>query len=114
MIKDMWDWACVVLPILGETMHDWNTRGAHAEKVSGVGAWYWERSADSKNIRKIVEDPEHESRLSLVAIASWNAGAFDTGSEEYRNKTFAPSKEAFREFKKVMRKVIDVSAVELR
>ena len=114
LIKDMWDWACVVLPILGETMHDWNTRGAHAEKVSGVGAWYWERSADSKNIRKIVEDPEHESRLSLVAMVSWNAGAFDTGSKEYRNKTFAPSKETFREFKKIMRKVIDVSAVELR
>jgi len=49
-------------------------------------------------IREIVEDPEHESRLSLVAIASWNAGAFDTGSKEYKNKTFAPSKEAFREF----------------
>jgi hypothetical protein len=47
-------------------------------------------------------------------MVSWNAGAFDTGSKEYGNKTFAPSKEAFREFKKVMRKVIDVSAVELR
>ena len=115
LIKDMWDWACVVLPILGETMHDWSTRGAHAEKVSGnASAWYWDRGTNPKTIREIVEDPEHESRLSLVAIASWNAGAFDTGSEEYRNKTFAPSKETFREFKKIMRKVIDVSAVELR
>ena len=115
LIKDMWDWACVVLPILGETMHDWNTRGAHAEKVSGnASAWYWDRGTDPKTIREIVEDPEHESRLSLVAIASWNAGAFDTGSKEYKNKTFAPSKETFREFKKIMRKVIDVSAVELR
>ena len=114
MIKDMWDWGCVVLPILGETMHDWNVRGAHAEKVSGAGAWYWDRNADPKNIREIVENPEHESRLSLVAIASWTAGAFNEGSNAYTDKTFAPSKEAFREFKKVMRKVIDVSAVELR
>ena len=114
MIKDMWDWACVVLPILGETMHDWTVRSAHAEKVSGASAWYWDRSTDPKKIREIVEDPEHELRLSLVAIASWTASAFDNGSKEYRDMTFAPSKDAYREFKKVMRKVIDISAVELR
>ena len=114
MIKDMWDWACMVLPILGETMHDWNVRSAHAEKVSGGSAWYWDKSTDPKKIREIVEDPEHELRLSLVAIASWTAGAFNEGSKAYTDKTFAPSKDTFREFKKVMRKVIDISAVELR
>ena len=114
LIKDAWDWACAVLPILGETMHDWTVRSDHANKIAAGGVWNWERDCDSSVAREILENPEHEARLSLVALAAWSGGAFDNGSVDAPNKVFAPSKEAFRGFKKSMRKVVDVSAVELR
>lgn len=114
MIKEAWDWACVVLPILGTSMHDWSARGHHANKIGADGVWNWERECSAFVIREILENTEHEARLSLVALAAWSGGAFDNGSVDSPNKTFAPSKEAFRGFKKTMRKVLDVSAVELR
>lgn len=110
LIKDAWEWACAVLPILGETMHDWTVRSNHAEKISAGGVWNWERDCRSEVAREILENPEHEGRLSLVALSAWSGGAFDSGV----GKVFTPSIEAFRGFKKSMRKVVDVSATELR
>lgn len=110
LIKDAWEWACAVLPILGETMHDWNVRAEHANKLDAGGVWNWERDCRSEKAREILENPEHEARLSLVALSAWQGGAFDSGV----GKVFTPSVEAFRGFKKSLRKVVDVSAVELR
>lgn len=110
LIKDAWEWACAVLPILGETMHDWNVRAEHANKLDAGGVWNWERDCRSEKAREILENPEHEARLSLVALSAWQGGAFDSGV----GKVFAPSAEAFRGFKKSLRKVVDVMAVELR
>lgn len=110
LIKDAWEWACAVLPILGETMHDWTVRSDHAEKIGAGGVWNWERDCSSIVVREILENPEHEARLSLVALSAWQGGAFDSGV----GKVFTPSVEAFRGFKKSLRKVVDVSAVELR
>lgn len=113
LIKDAWEWACAVLPILGETMHDWNVRAEHANKLDAGGVWNWERDCRSEKAREILENPEHEARLSLVALSAWQGGAFDIGGAD-GNKVFTPSKEAFRGFKKSLRKVVDVSATELR
>lgn len=110
LIKEAWEWGCAVLPILGETMHDWTVRNDHADKLGSQGVWNWERNCSSLVVREVLENPDHEARLSLVALAAWSGGAFDVGG----NKLFTPSIEAFRGFKKSMRKVVDVSAVELR
>ena len=111
LIKDLWAWGCAVLPILGETMHDYHTRGAYVEKINpNSSIWNWTRDTDPKLVREILEDPEDERRMALCAIVAWNANAF--GGNDF--KGFTDNKENFRNFKKELRKAVDVSAVELR
>lgn len=115
LIKDLWAWGCAVLPILGETMHDYTVRGAYVEKVVRNGSmWNWTRDVNSQDVREILENPEDERRMALCAISAWSAGAFNEGSPAFSFKGFKESKEIYREFKKTLRKAVDVSAVELR
>lgn len=111
LIKEMWDWAHIVMPILGDTMKHSATRSGYAE-VFKSSFWYWDRTVDSNLVRDILENPEHDDRMALCALACYNAGVFSTDGSDGR---FNPThKKAFSEFKKVLRKVADVHAVELR
>ena len=112
LIKEMWDWAHIVMPILGDTMKYSATRSGYAE-VFKSSFWYWDRTIDSNLVRDILENPEHDDRMALCALACYNAGVFSgDGNTDGR---FNPThKKAFSEFKKVLRKVAGVQAVELR
>ena len=111
LIKEMWDWAHIVMPILGDTMKHGDTRRGYAE-VFETSFWYWDKAIDSDLVQQILENPEHDNRMALCALACYNAGVFSTDGSDGR---FTPThKKAFYEFKKVLRKVAGVQAVELR
>ena len=116
LIKELWAWGCAVLPILGETMHEWQTRSDFAGKLIPSGsAWNWSREIASEEARKILENPDDERRLALCAMSAWQANAFNNSSHTNKGfKGFNDYIDYYRAFKKVLRKVVDVSAVELR
>jgi hypothetical protein len=111
LIKEMWDWAHIVMPILGDTMKHSATRHGYAE-VFETSPWYWDKAIDSDLVQQVLENPEHDNRMALCALACYNAGMFSVDGSDGR---FNPThKKAFYEFKKVLRKVAGVQAVELR
>ena len=111
LIKEMWDWAHIVMPILGDTMKHGATRNGYAD-VFETSMWYWDKSIDSDLVQEVLENPEHDNRMALCALACYNAGVFSTDGSDGR---FNPThKKAFAEFKKVLRKAAGVQAVELR
>lgn len=116
MIAELWQWAQAVLPILGESMCEGKTRGEYSQSLCQSGYWYWQRTLESKDAREILENPEHDKRLAFTALCAFEAGAF--GFDSYRNheevsRLFNPTPKAYSEFKKVVRKAVDVFATEL-
>lgn len=112
MIAELWEWGKAVLPILGTSIHA--NRGQYSEALCQTSYWYWDRYLTKNLAREIVENPEHDKRLSLVALAAYHAGAF--GTYNYKNDEggiFEPTSKNYSEFRKVIRKVVDVYAVEL-
>jgi hypothetical protein len=112
LIKEMWDWAHIVMPILGGTMKGSSTRNGYAE-VFESSAWYWDRQISPDLVREILENPEHDNRMALCALACYNAGVF-SGDDNTDGRFNPTHKKAFSEFKKVLRKVAGVQAVELK
>lgn len=112
LIAQMWEWGKAVLPILGASMHE--NRGQYSEALCKTSYWYWDRYLTKDLAREIVENPEHDKRLALVALSAYSAGAFGTYNyRENEGKVFEPTPKTYSEFRKVLRKVIDVYAVEL-
>lgn len=113
LIKEMWDWAHIVMPILGDTMKDRSTRQGYAEVFEG-SSWYWDRQISPDLVKEILENPEHDNRMALCALACYNAGVFHSSDDNTDGRFNPTHKKAFSEFKKILRKVAGVQAVELR
>lgn len=116
MIAELWEWGKAVLPILGESMVQGNTRNGYANSLNDSNYWYWQRYLTKELAREIIENPEHEKRLAFVALSAYDAGAF--GFDSHRNnepvsRIFEPTPQAYAEFRKIVRKAVDVFAVEL-
>jgi hypothetical protein len=109
----MWDWAHIVMPILGDTMKDRSTRQGYAE-VFESSFWYWDKQISHDLVKEILENPEHDNRMALCALACYNAGVFRSSDDNTDGRFNPTHKKAFSEFKKVLRKVAGVQAVELK
>jgi hypothetical protein len=106
-MKEMWDWMCTVLPVMGDSLGD--AKNAYTEALTeGKGSyWYWERYVDKNLVREILDDPEHEKRIALAGLSAYQAGAIKDGR-------FEPNKESYAAFRNCMRKVGAMFAVELK
>jgi hypothetical protein len=106
-MKEMWDWMCMVLPVMGDGLGD--AKNAYAEALTeGKGSyWYWERQVDKNLIREILDDPEHDLRMALAGLSAYQAEAITGGR-------FEPKKESYAKFRDCLRKTGGMLAVELK
>ena len=104
-IKEMWKWMEAVLPVLGDTLREsvWD----HRRKFSSGG---WSAKCVGREVvMDILNNPEHEMRLSLavIAVAQMSDIHWITGRWE-------PKESSERRFIKIMREVADVYIREPR
>jgi len=106
-MKEMWEWMCVVLPVMGDGLGD--AKNAYAGALSdGAGNyWYWERYVDKNLVREILDNPEHDKRMALAGLLAFSAGAITGGR-------FDPQKESYAKFRAHLRKVGGMFALELK
>ena len=82
-LAELWDWATVTLPVLGDTLQ--TSRHQYAEKLTDGGSfWYWKR-VDPAYVRYILGDEEHECRMALAVCLANEAGCVD-GSGRFIDK----------------------------
>lgn len=106
-MKEMWDWMCMVLPVMGDGLGD--AKNAYADALTeGRGSyWYWERQVDKNLIREILDNPEHDKRMALAGLSAYQAGAITGGR-------FEPNKDSYAAFRNCMRKTGGMFATELK
>lgn len=103
-MKEYWDWMNIVLPVLGETIA--SNRNQYAENMS-VSAWWWTRSIQPSLIKEVIDNPEHEHRMNLAVLLAYEIGAVE-------NQRFEPKADSFGKMLKLLRRVGNLYATELK
>jgi len=106
-MKEMWDWMCMVLPVMGDSLGDAKNTYAEALTEGKAGYWYWERYVNKNLVREILNNPEHDKRMALAGLLAYQADAITGGR-------FDPQKDSYAKFRQVLRKTGGMFAVELR
>lgn len=105
-MREMWDWMCVVLPVMGSGLDD-ATR-EYADIITGgrSNRWYWDSSIDKNLIREILDDSEHDKRMALAGLCAFRIKAIVDGR-------FEPNEKLYATFRDCLRKAGGMYAVEL-
>ena len=106
-MKEMWDWMCTVLPVMGDGLGDAKQAYAKALTEGRASYWYWDRYVEKNLIREILDNPEHDKRMALAGLLAYKADAIHDGR-------FEPNKESYAQFRTALRKVGGMLAVELK
>jgi hypothetical protein len=106
-MKEMWDWMCTVLPVMGDSLGDAKNEYSKDLTEGKAGYWYWERYVDKNLVREILDNPEHDLRMALAGLSAYQASAITGGR-------FEPNKDSYAAFRNCMRKVGGMFAVELK
>jgi hypothetical protein len=106
-MKEMWDWMCTVLPVMGDSLGD--AKHAYVDLLTEGKSnyWYWERHIDNNLTREILDNPEHDKRMALAVLSAYSADAITGGR-------FEPNKNSYAAFRQVLRKTGGMFAVELK
>jgi hypothetical protein len=106
-MKEMWEWMCAVLPVLGDTLV--NGRNTYADLLSDgkTSYWYWDRYISKDLVRDILDNHDHEKRMALAVMCAYQA-------EAIQNNRFEPQKHSYAKFRACLRKTGGMLAVELR
>lgn len=106
-MQEMWDWMCVVLPVMGDGLGDAKDAYAQVLTEGKGGYWFWERCIEKNLVREILDDPEHGKRIALAALSAYSTGAIVKGR-------FEPNKGSYAAFRNCMRKIGGMFATELK
>jgi hypothetical protein len=106
-MKEMWDWMCTVLPVMGDGLGDAKQAYAEALTEGRASYWYWDRYVEKNLIREILDNPEHDKRMALAGLLAYKADAITGGR-------FDPKKESYAHFRTALRKTGGMFAVELK
>ena len=95
-VVELWDWAQIMLPILGNTVRD--NRYEYAQKLTNGGSyWYWSKQLNQVELCAILDDPEHEKRLALAVCLANETGAISNdGRFEHKADTMYQIKQSIR------------------
>jgi hypothetical protein len=105
-ITQLWDWAKVVLPMLGETIV--TNRNEYANSLNGSHYWYWTKQMDTgKLVKEILNDPEHEKRIALAVLLANDVGAVN-------GNRFVDNPKLLKYVKQAIRKAAGFYVVEPR
>lgn len=107
MMKEMWEWMAVVLPVMGDGLGDAKSQYASDLTEGKASYWYWDRYVDKDLIREILANPEHDKRMALAGLLAYQADAIQGGR-------FEPRKESWAKFRQTLRKVGGLLAVDMR
>ena len=106
-MKEMWDWMCAVLPVMGESLGDAKSQYASDLTEGRASYWYWERYIDKNLVREILDNPEHDKRMAFAGLLAYQADAINGGR-------FEPTKESWAKFRATIRKTGGMLAVDMR
>lgn len=112
-IESMWAWMQAVLPVLGDSLNDWQTKNEYANTLlqsdghGGGGYWYWTRYIKPTTVREILDNEEHDLRMSFAVMCAYQCDLFSQGRFEADPKGLSA-------LKKLIRKIGGMLAVELR
>lgn len=104
-MRAMWDWMQVVLPMLGETLHD--QRNDYAQRLSGNNYWYWNNRLDPNVVRGLLNDEEHELRVAFAVCLANQIDAVE-------NKRFEPKKDSYQKMRVMIRRIADLYENDFR
>jgi hypothetical protein len=78
MIKELWDYMNVMLPVFGESLTHHETKETYANMLSsGSNYWYWTTLIEGESVRNILENDEHEHRIALAVMCATEIGAYE-------------------------------------
>ena len=103
-MKEYWEWMNVVLPVLGETIQ--TNRTQYGENM-GFSPYWWTRYIQPKLVMEIINNPEHEHRMNFAVLLAHEIDAVD-------NQRFEPKTDSFGKMLKLLRKVGNLYAIELK
>ena len=106
-MKEMWDWMCVVMPVMGDGLGDAKSQYASNLTDGKASYWYWSRHIDKNLVREILDDPEHDKRMALAGLLAYE-------SDAVRDGRFEPRKESYAKFRACLRKTGGMLAVDMR
>ena len=104
-MRAMWDWMQVVLPMLGETLHD--QRNEYAQRLSSTNFWYWTNGLEPDVVRRLLTDEEHELRVAFAVCLANQVGAVE-------NKRFEPKKDSYQKMRVMLRRIGDMYENDFR
>jgi hypothetical protein len=103
-MKEYWEWMNIVLPVLGETIH--TNRSQYGENM-GLSTWWWTRNIQPTLVMEIINNPEHEHRMNFAVMIASEIGAIE-------DKRFNPKTDSFGKMLKLLRRVANLYATELK
>lgn len=104
IFNEYWEWAKVVLPVLGDGMS--TNRGDYANQL-GASSWYWSRQINPQEVREIISNPEHEHRVALAVCMANEVGACS-------GDRFAEKPDTKEKLRKLLDRVAGLYATELK
>ena len=108
-IVELWDWAKIMLPVLGDTLT--KNRHEYAQNLTNGGSyWYWTKYENADTVRAVLDDPEHDKRLALAVVLANEVGAYSKDGQNL----FEDKADSLYQVKKVIRKVCRFYVVEPR
>jgi hypothetical protein len=106
-MKELWDWMCVVLPVMGDTLGDAKQQYASDLTNGSASYWYWDKYVDKKLVLEILDNPEHEQRMALAGILAYKVDAI-------RDGRFSPKADSYARLRSTLRRVGGLYAIELK
>ena len=100
-ILKLWDWANVMLPVLGDSLTS-EGLSIYAESITSGktnSIWYWNQHTDAKEMREILDDEEHPKRMALAVCIMYSLSSLMTG------RHYVPTSTSRQKFIEMMRKI---------
>ena len=79
-ILKLWDWANVMLPVLGDSLtHEGLSVYSDSMTDGKNGMWYWRQETDPKQVLEILDDEEHPKKMALAVCVAYATESIGTG-----------------------------------
>lgn len=108
-ILKFWDWANVMLPVLGDSLtFEGLTIYSESLTEDKSGIWYWHQHTKPKEILEILDDEEHPKRMALAVCTAYTISSLMTG------RHYVPTSTSRQKFVEMMRKIGNMYDVDYK
>jgi len=79
-ILKLWDWANIMLPVLGDSLtHEGLSVYSDLMTDNKNGMWYWRQETNPKQILEILDDEEHPKKMALAVCIAYATESIGMG-----------------------------------